>query len=510
MKNIAAVTVILLFAAGCAQIVPPTGGPRDTMPPSIKQISLMDSSLGFSDPEIVIEFDEVVANKNLAQHFLFSPFLKNDAKIKWEYRKVRIDLSDDNLRPQTSYTLTINEIADINEGNKMGDTTLIFSTGDYMDTLELSGQIKNADGEGNPNEMLVYLYSAEDSFRIIEKERPLYYASVSASGRFRFQALPPGKYRLYALADKNKNYRYDLSTERVAFDTSIVDLRQNQNHPNTLYSFVVIKENADAKNTKRSGSTSSRGGTLDRTPSSGRSGTDTSSSTLSTDTQVNTTRRRLGFSADSNRAQDLYQDFKITSDIALDSVQTDLISLGDTSAQQIEKIDITIDSLRTTLSIRPRDGWKSDHVYRLYIKNQALRDTSDNGNSTQSLFFRTKDASNYATAIFRFSPEDSSEQYIVQLTVDGTDSSYVLNPDRGYNIDLMHLNPGKIKVRYFLDRDRNGEYTNGNLAEMKQPEILHTVPEEYEIKESWDHVYSINEMEESDSESTNSRSGTRK
>ncbi len=491
MKHSLGYILLIFLFYGCAQIVPPTGGERDKTPPHITRISVADSSVNFDANQIIIEFDEVIANKNLKEQILFSPFLKEDAKIKWQYDKVYIDISEDRLRPNTSYSLMLSEVADINEGNKLADTSILFSTGNFLDSLEIRGTLKSATGDADLSTMVAYLYSADDSIGIIKAERPRFYASISGTGKFHFQALPPGNYRVYALEDKNKNYRYDLSTEHIAFDTSLISLRSNVTLEDPLYSFVLIKDDGESEK-----SSSSRGG---RTKNSAPS--------------IKST-EFLKFSIDSSKkltqSQDLYRPFTITVQKEIDSFDESLVSLTDTTVREMVSMNFQMDSTKKIINIQPKDGWQSDHVYRLYMKNAAIKDTSGKTNVTTAYFFGTKNQANYATAKFHFIPEDSTAQYILELNIDGTDSTFKMSPTSGYEINLAHLNPGKIKAKYFMDADQNGEYTNGSLEELKQPEVYRMVSEEYEIKESWDHVYSIKPEEENDSQSKNNlRSGSK-
>ena len=66
----------------------------------------------------------------------------------------------DSLKPNTTYTVDFsNAIKDNNEGNPLGNYTYSFSTGDHIDTMEVSGYVLQADNLEPIQGMLVGLYS---------------------------------------------------------------------------------------------------------------------------------------------------------------------------------------------------------------------------------------------------------------------------------------------------------------------------------------------------------------
>ena len=69
--------VVLFFAAialltgpGCANMFPPTGGPKDTLPPVLVDARPENVSIDFKSNKIVLEFDEYLDVKDLRQNLV--------------------------------------------------------------------------------------------------------------------------------------------------------------------------------------------------------------------------------------------------------------------------------------------------------------------------------------------------------------------------------------------------------------------------------------------------------
>ena len=65
----------LLVLTGCAGIVPPTGGPKDTIPPRLVMALPADSATNVKIPKFVLTFDEYIDMTDPVQNVLISPTL---------------------------------------------------------------------------------------------------------------------------------------------------------------------------------------------------------------------------------------------------------------------------------------------------------------------------------------------------------------------------------------------------------------------------------------------------
>src|SRR5436305_12102318 len=126
--------ISLTIGSGCANIIPPTGGPKDSLPPVLVSSVPKDSTTNFNAHKIVLTFDEYVElDQNLTQDFIVSPNPENIPLVENKLRTVTIKLKD-SLKPNTTYSLDFgNSLKDVNEGNILRNFTYVFSTGKDID-----------------------------------------------------------------------------------------------------------------------------------------------------------------------------------------------------------------------------------------------------------------------------------------------------------------------------------------------------------------------------------------
>lgn len=214
----------LLFALliyACANRGYPQGGAKDETPPEIVVEEPLSFSKNFNEKKINIYFNEFVQLKDMSEKFVFSPPLKKNPRVSLRGKYIQISIAD-TLRPNTTYSLDFGDaIVDNNEGNPLGFYRYVFSTGDYIDTLELSGQIVHAESYEPMLGVLVALYeNLADSVPLLEL--PNYIARSDSSGNFRFTNIKDTVYRVAALVDMNKDKKYTPESEMFAFiDTTV-------------------------------------------------------------------------------------------------------------------------------------------------------------------------------------------------------------------------------------------------------------------------------------------------
>src|SRR5688572_22718890 len=231
----------ILVQTGCANIIPPEGGPRDSLPPVLRKADPEDSSRNFSDNQITLTFDEYVNADNYLQEMIVSPVPTNMPNVTRKLNTVTVKLRD-TLEPNTTYSINFgNTIKDVNEGNMMKDFTYTFSTGAYFDSLEFTGNVLLAETGGLDTTLTVLLHNTNIDSALI-KEKPRYVAKTDGRGYFRFKNLPPGTFYVYALKDEGGSYRYMSKSQLFAFLDSAVIVSDSTN-PVTLYAFAA-KEKA--------------------------------------------------------------------------------------------------------------------------------------------------------------------------------------------------------------------------------------------------------------------------
>ncbi|TAE13387.1 MAG: hypothetical protein EAY72_08425 [Bacteroidetes bacterium] len=174
---IGALVGVVLLLQSCGNIIPPGGGPRDTLPPVLVQAFPADSSLQFNAKKIKLVFNEYIQVADIQKELLISPNIASTPTIEGKLKEVTIQLKD-SLPPNTTFTLQFgNAIKDVNENNPATNFTYTFSTGKYLDSNSLSGTVLVAE-TGKPDTTLVALLHNNLSDTAIIKLRPDYVAKV--------------------------------------------------------------------------------------------------------------------------------------------------------------------------------------------------------------------------------------------------------------------------------------------------------------------------------------------
>ena len=221
--NILLIISVLLIIGGCANISSPTGGPKDTIPPELMEEVPKKGTLNFEGNKIRVYFDEFVKLKDLNKQFISSPPLNKPPKATLKGKSVEFRF-DDTLLENTTYNLNFgNAIVDVNEGNAFVNYYFAFSTGDYIDSLQISGNLYNATDLNPVEDVLILLYDNIIFYDSIPYfDLPSYIGKTDASGRFNISYMRGGNYKVFALKDLNKNRIFDQPNENIAFLDSLI------------------------------------------------------------------------------------------------------------------------------------------------------------------------------------------------------------------------------------------------------------------------------------------------
>jgi len=77
---------------GCANIVPPQGGPRDSIPPVLLKSNPGDSAVNFKGNKITFTFDEFVDVQDIQGNLLVSPMAKVNPVVDFKLKEVTVKL----------------------------------------------------------------------------------------------------------------------------------------------------------------------------------------------------------------------------------------------------------------------------------------------------------------------------------------------------------------------------------------------------------------------------------
>ena len=198
------------------RVIVPDGGWYDETPPRILGAAPADKGTNVKNRKISIFFDEFIQIENATEKVVVSPPQLETPEIVASGKRIRIELLD-SLKPNTTYTIDFSDaITDNNEDNPLGNYTYSFSTGDAIDTLEVSGKVLQAKDLEPVKGILVGLYSDLSDTAFTTKPM-LRVSRTDGSGRFVIKGVAPGTYRVYALQDADGNYLFNQKSEMLAF-----------------------------------------------------------------------------------------------------------------------------------------------------------------------------------------------------------------------------------------------------------------------------------------------------
>lgn len=222
-KNLLLCLLALLLTAACASIGNPDGGRFDETPPRVVGSSPADGAVKVSKRKVQILFDEYIKLEKASEKVVISPPQIEPANVRADGKRVKVDFYD-SLRANTTYTIDFSDaIEDNNEGNPMGQYTFSFSTGDVIDTMQVSGRVLNAADLEPIKGIMVGLYPADSTWNdTLFRTRPFLRVSrTNGEGRFTIKGVKDGAYRVRALDDKDGDFVFSQKNERVAFDTTV-------------------------------------------------------------------------------------------------------------------------------------------------------------------------------------------------------------------------------------------------------------------------------------------------
>lgn len=193
-------------------------------PPVILKSKPGKRSTLFTGNKIELTCDEFINLQGMSQELVVSPPLEKPPEIRMRGKTLVIEFQED-LRENTTYTLSFGEtIKDLNEGNILRNFEFVFSTGEKLDSLGILGmavQAFNLEFPETEDPVFVMLYeNLSDSAPLLEI--PDYIGKITPQGAFLINNIGPGTYRLFALQDMNRNYKYDVPEEMIGFlDTTL-------------------------------------------------------------------------------------------------------------------------------------------------------------------------------------------------------------------------------------------------------------------------------------------------
>lgn len=240
--RILSVLFCFLLIVSCARQGTPSGGPKDVTPPKFLGANPDTLSLNVSTnlKEIKIEFDEYIILKDHTKNIVVSPPLESSATympIGSPSKTLKIKFNEP-LQANTTYNINFgNAIQDNNEGNKFPYFSYVFSTGNYIDSLQISGKANISNQKKKSDDLIVALFKIDSAYSdsLVMKSKPFYVSKVNADGEFNLNYLSPGRYQMIAFDDVAQNMQFDIGKEKFGFIDEIIDLTENREYNIDLF-----------------------------------------------------------------------------------------------------------------------------------------------------------------------------------------------------------------------------------------------------------------------------------
>jgi hypothetical protein len=211
----------LLLLISCAQIVTPTGGPKDEIPPKVKAEYPPNESVNFSRKSYVIAFDEFIQIQTPNENVIISPPLRKNPTYTIKRKTLTVKWEEE-LTPNATYIFNFGEaIKDNNEGNILNNYTYVFSTGAVLDSMELKGKLTDAI-TGDPVEGAMLMLYRNNVDSLPKTALPDYFGRTGKDGNFHIRNIPDMPYKAFALKDQNTNFRFDVPDEMIGFIDTLV------------------------------------------------------------------------------------------------------------------------------------------------------------------------------------------------------------------------------------------------------------------------------------------------
>lgn len=506
--------------ASCAKRGTINGGFKDTIAPVLKVSFPKNFSTNFKGNTIKLTFDEYIKLKNINKQLIISPPMAKTPTVLPQTASKFITIKfNDSLQANTTYSMNFGKsIEDNNEGNPYRQFKYVFSTGPYIDSLSLSGSIKDAHDKKVDSFISVMLYDVNSKFTdsIVYKEKPRYITNTLDSSKvFKLENLKAGKYLLVALKDENDNTKFNSKNEKIGFNKEYINIPND-----SVYELALFKETSLFKALKPSQVSGNRlimgyegkPKNLKVTLKNKNETIPSITTKLQDKDSVQIWFKPLKVdSLRSNITMDKYtQDYifhiknQKNDSLSISSKQNNLLSLADKFTLQssipLVKFDtskmelITKDSTAVTFTTE-YDEWNQElkfnfqkeplEKYKLKLLPGALIDFLERKNDSLTFAFATKNISEYGNLTVNIK---NIEKFPVIVELTNATGKVIVSKysEKETKIDFFLLEPSLYTLRVIYDENKNAEWDSGNYLEKRQAEKIIYFPKDIDVRANWE------------------------
>ena len=517
--------VLVLSFSQCAKKGRPSGGPKDEDAPLFVTADPPYESINFNKDEINIYFDEYIKLKDINKQLIISPPLNpnNPSLISPQgspSKYINIKILDTLLANSTYIFDFGNSVQDNNESNTLERFKYVFSTGKYIDSLTLEGNVKNSFKSENIENIKLLLYRLDSSYTdsAIYKRKPDYVTSTLDSSNYKFSNLRKGNYLLVALKDLRSDYIFNPKTDEIGFLKDTISLPRDSIVGSVVSIFkeelpYIFKRGKELRKGQLifgyEGKTSNlKIETLSSVPDDFQTiifpekGKDTlnlwhtpiekdslifkvSNNNSSIDTVIVKLRKKK---IDSLEIKKLTSGVLDYNDTLFFATNNPIVKLD------ISKINF-VDADSTSIPFSPFISKKESKFgfifekkfktsYNLNLYPNALTDIFKTSNDTIKYRFRTRSLEDYGEIVLVIQ-NPKMTPVIIQLidTNDKTVAQEITSSSE--TISFKYLTPKKYKIRIIYDTNNNGKWDTGSYLQKQQPEPVEYFSEIQEVRANW-------------------------
>ncbi|SDB64189.1 Ig-like domain-containing protein [Flavobacteriaceae bacterium MAR_2010_188] len=501
------------------------GGPKDIVPPKIVKEVPENYTTNFNGNEIRIYFNEYIKIKDLQKQLIVSPPMDMQPEVSPlgsanKYIKIIIN---DTLEDNTTYAFNFGQsIVDNNEQNPFSYYKYVFSTGDYIDSLSIKGQVFSADTRQVDKFISVMLYEVDSTYTdsLVYKQSPRYITNtLDSTTTFSLENLKAGRYKLLALKDKNNNFRFEQKADKIGYYEGVVNIPSD-----SFYSVTLFKEKLDDRilNPKQiAGQKISFGFEGDpedveikilsdipddyeyRITKDKKTDTlyywykpkialDSTYFEVKKGVFIDTLKHRfkemnrdsLKITASTSGSIDFDKDLILEATTPLTMIDESKIRvLGKDSLEVPFKVEF--DSLRNTVKVKLDK--KESEDYKFQMLPETFKDFFGDTNDTLNYTIRTKSLSDFSNV--RAIVTNATYPIIVQLTNAKDEVKYELIADENRPLDFRNIATGTYYMRVIIDETGNGKWDSGNYLKGLQPERIIYDTKPIEARANFDYVH---------------------
>lgn len=208
LYNMLVLTVIFGLWS-CATPMAPTGGPQDKAGPVVENTTPESGTVKYEGRIFEFYFDEFVNRNNVQNAITVEPDLGISYDVSWKRKRMRIEF-EDNFPDSTTVIIKLGtDIMDTHNNKMSKPITLAISTGDEIDSGQITGRIRLAGTGKSAPDKIVLLY--RQPFDL--SKQATYKAQTDTGGVFNFLYLSEGTYKALIVDDRNRNKIWEREYE---------------------------------------------------------------------------------------------------------------------------------------------------------------------------------------------------------------------------------------------------------------------------------------------------------